>query len=803
MIVKFEKISSVGRFRDFTAKGDVSFKDFTLIYADNGSGKTTLASILRSLSKSDETIIRNRLSTNHTLDQSIQIFINDNKGTKNTYTFGKNGWKNTIDNFEIFDAHFVNENIYSGFEISDAHKKKLHQFVIGNQGIAIKNKILKNKQDKEAKKIEIEGLVKSLINDVGFGLAENELNSFLKLKEKDSKDVDSKIADATTALKNAQSQKLIASQSEPPKITTWGDLDFTTFKTDFAKTIENIQDKALEKVLNEHIEKLKTNELDDAEDWLRKGHKHISHLVEKSESKNLKEIECPLCKQNLSSDIEIIKAYAQQFNVAFFAFLKDIQTHFETIEAYNIESYLQKSEIEIKGLNDRLKFWKDYLPEVTQPTSIDFKEFEKIIKPLYKSFLNESSNKVKNPSEKFALKKLEDFELQLTEINRQVSELNAKVVEYNKKIQDFKKTIKNVEVAEKELNALQQTKKRFEKLINETCDALIKAKKEQTVLEKEYSELVSQETEDANNFITKYAERINYYLGESVFDTPFQIKEMKHGVRFGKSKEAKVEYELLLDKKKISFDPTQPFSVSDCLSEGDKSTIAFSFFLARLDAEPTTLQDKVLIFDDPLSSFDRNRREITVHLIKELSKKIKQTIVFSHNESFLWELNEKYDKSKRKALKINKDFTTSSSNIEELDIEFLSDNKYFVSLREMESWLKKPNIKEKDYIIGLIRTVLESHLRFKFFRQLGTRATETFGKMIEELEKVGVVQFRNETNRIQIISDLKLLNSISWEEHHGEAKPDFNALGIDPKKMSDTSLASMIKKTFNLIDNEL
>jgi wobble nucleotide-excising tRNase len=178
MIVKFEKISSVGRFRDFTAKGDVCFKDFTLIYADNGSGKTTLASILRSLSKSDETIIRNRLSTNHTLDQSIQIFINDNKGTKNTYTFGKNGWKNTIDNFEIFDAHFVNENIYSGFEISDVHKKKLHQFVIGNQGIAIKNKILKNKQDKEAKKIEIDELVKSLIKDVGFGIAENELNIF-------------------------------------------------------------------------------------------------------------------------------------------------------------------------------------------------------------------------------------------------------------------------------------------------------------------------------------------------------------------------------------------------------------------------------------------------------------------------------------------------------------------------------------------------------------------------------------------------------------------------------------------------
>ena len=51
MITKIEKITSIGKFRDFTAKGDIAFNDFTLIYADNGAGKTTLASILRSLMK--------------------------------------------------------------------------------------------------------------------------------------------------------------------------------------------------------------------------------------------------------------------------------------------------------------------------------------------------------------------------------------------------------------------------------------------------------------------------------------------------------------------------------------------------------------------------------------------------------------------------------------------------------------------------------------------------------------------------------------------------------------------------------
>ena len=85
------------------------------------------------------------------------------------------------------------------------------------------------------------------------------MNNFLKLKAKDSKDIDGKIAVATTALKNAQSQKVIASQTELPKITYWGELDFPTLKTDFTKTIDNIQDKALEKVLNEHIEKLKND----------------------------------------------------------------------------------------------------------------------------------------------------------------------------------------------------------------------------------------------------------------------------------------------------------------------------------------------------------------------------------------------------------------------------------------------------------------------------------------------------------------------------------------------------------------
>ena len=183
MILKVEQISSVGKFRDFKAKGDIAFNPFTLIYADNGCGKTTLVSILRSLMNNDATIIRKRLSTNHRTDQAVQLFVKDNSGAKVSITFGKTGWKSSIDNFEIFDTHFVNENIYSGFEISDEHKKKLHQFVVGAQGVAIKNKILKNKQNKEKKKQELDKIAKQIISKVGFGLTENDVKLFIKIKK--------------------------------------------------------------------------------------------------------------------------------------------------------------------------------------------------------------------------------------------------------------------------------------------------------------------------------------------------------------------------------------------------------------------------------------------------------------------------------------------------------------------------------------------------------------------------------------------------------------------------------------------
>ncbi len=803
MILKIEKITSVGKFRDFVAKGDIAFNYFTLLFADNGAGKTTLASILRSLMNGDANLIHKRLSTNAKTEQVIQIFEKDATGAKIVFSFGKIGWKKTLDNIEIFDTFFVNENIYSGFDISDGHKKNLHQFVVGAQGVALKNKILKNKQDREQKKLDLEKTSKQIIDKVGGSLIEDEVRNYIRIKSTEAINIDAKIKNTQIELKNAQAQKMISRYPELPLIEKWTtSIDFINLTKDIQSSTKTIQDKALEKIFGEHIEELAENTIENPEDWLRIGFDYVAYKREHSKIKKLEEVECPFCKQELSSSIEIIKAYTQVFNDDFNNYFERLNNHLSKVSKFNLEVLFISKNSSKQTFDERIKFWQEYiktgLPIFKVVSSSDAIKLRDKFSALKKAI----AAKAKNPSRAGSGNAVSDFQVLFNQVNANIDALNKRINLYNASIKTFKSELKNPVIVEKDLQLLQRIKKRFEKDVNDLCNDYVKIFRDNKQLEEDYSQLSKDEEAEANKFISTYAKQINYYL-KDVFDTPFQIKNMQHGIRKGKGKDAKVEYELLLDGESISFDTEDVFSIRECLSEGDKSTIAFSFFLSKLEIDPK-LPAKILVFDDPLSSLDSNRRNTTVRLISEISEKIQQTIVLSHNERFLWELYKDYNAGLRKALRISQDHLTDNSFIENLDIEFLVENEYFVHITEMEEWLKNPDIKEKERILGLIRNVLETHIKFKFYRQLKhiNHTKQTFGTCIDELEKSAVL-FRDDIDRINIIALLRLLNAISCKPHHGETLPDYKKLGVDPTTITDTELASFIKKTFKLIDEKL
>lgn len=136
MISKIDIIKAIGNFEDYRATGDVSLKKMNLIYAENGAGKTTLARILQSLATGDAAIIDRHKRIWAAGQAEVQIREDANPSP---LRFFNGQWNRTVPQVEVFDSHFVANNVYSGFEISSEHHKGLYQFVVGSAGVSIVN----------------------------------------------------------------------------------------------------------------------------------------------------------------------------------------------------------------------------------------------------------------------------------------------------------------------------------------------------------------------------------------------------------------------------------------------------------------------------------------------------------------------------------------------------------------------------------------------------------------------------------------------------------------------------------------
>jgi wobble nucleotide-excising tRNase len=287
-----------------------------------------------------------------------------------------------------------------------------------------------------------------------------------------------------------------------------------------------------------------------------------------------------------------------------------------------------------------------------------------------------------------------------------------------------------------------------------------------------------------------------------VFKTHFRIEDVNHVAPQGRATQSKVAYKLTIDGSDISFIPDQPFNAKECLSEGDKSTIALAFFLSKLDIDPNQ-QNKILIFDDPLSSLDTNRRTYTIGIIKALVSQLKQVVVLSHNEYFLHEVGKDIAASDKVTLRIKENFAAKASKIETCDLNELVKIEYFKHIEALEEFRINSDHSKKDSVLGWLRNVLEAHLRFKFYREIRSMTgQQTFGRLITFLDNFPAI-FKDNSNRISIISDLHLINGVSWKPHHGDPTPNYTTLGMNPNSITASELDNLIQDTLNLIDLKL
>src|SRR6266404_3153260 len=106
MLQRVISIKNVGRFKSCAALGDVTFRRFTLIFAENGRGKTTLCAILRSLFTNTPALVIGRATLGSPDPPEIQLLT----GAGNV-GFRNGTWNAAYPDIAVFDGTYVSENV--------------------------------------------------------------------------------------------------------------------------------------------------------------------------------------------------------------------------------------------------------------------------------------------------------------------------------------------------------------------------------------------------------------------------------------------------------------------------------------------------------------------------------------------------------------------------------------------------------------------------------------------------------------------------------------------------------------------
>lgn len=228
-------------------------------------------------------------------------------------------------------------------------------------------------------------------------------------------------------------------------------------------------------------------------------------------------------------------------------------------------------------------------------------------------------------------------------------------------------------------------------------------------------------------------------------------------------------------------------SAKFALSEGDKNAIALSFFLARL--EVLGVKNKIVIIDDPLSSFDYQRKTSTVTLLSRIASASNQFFLLSHDIHFVKAVSNKLEFANPLNLTISN--SNSSSIIATHDIAFETSSGYRKDLKIIKEFsnLTSPTESDKREIVRCIRPVLETLLKTKYFEYLDEK--DWLGDIIGKIRKSGNRDPLFKLN--QILIDLINLNDYSKSFHHSELSSEM----IDLQELKVN--IEMLKRTILLI----
>ena len=762
MIEKIISIKNIGRFRDCSPRGDVSFRKLTLLFAENGQGKTTLCAIFRSLQSGLSQYISERKTLGTTDSPSVQVRL-----AGNTYAFAANGWSSICSDIVVFDSVFVHDNVYAGDYVEHEHKKNLYRVVVGTQGVQL------------ARKVEdLDGEIRSVNTDINIkkSAVSNALPNGTTLENYLSwqpvEDVETKISQKSREVANRQ--RALDKATEIQSKALLSKIGLPALPADFL----DILSKQLTDVIADAEARVRRQIEDHSmgnqgETWLSQGLGFVA------------DDKCPFCGQGVTTN-ELIAAYNSHFNTAYTQLKQEVATLSQRISSAVGDTSLNAPQQTHSSNLTLVEFWKQFA-EIAMP-SFDFETVRTKYRALHDLASTLAETKQQSPTE--PILPGDDFQAAfdaVTALQSSVEVYNTAVETANTVINEQKTSVQqgaDINILKSELADLVAKKKRFEPDVVRACKDYQDAVKAKTCLEQQKSMAKEQLDQHCQQILQTCQSSINTYLDQ--FNAGFRITNSRH-LYTGGTPSSHYQIEINNNAVDLGDSRTQPGTPSfkTTLSSGDRSALALAFFLATLkqDAE---IGNKIVVFDDPFTSQDRFRRTCTQQLIRQMADTAKQVIVLSHDPFFLKYIWEDYATTDNKTLQMCR--TGDNTIIGEWDIEAETQSTYMKNYSALLNFYGERKGVPLD-ITRTIRPFIEGLLRARFPGHF--QPNEWLGDFI--------VKIRNASNTDGLshaqadLTEIEAINDYSKKYHHDQNP------GADSETLSEDELHGFVKRTLKLV----
>lgn len=632
-IKALKNIKNYKSFKDFSWASFFNSQEFhdtaNIFYGENGAGKSSFCNILKS-------VCNKKPFANNQAPNEICLKFDDGEYK---YSNESNTWDKTksADDFLFFDREFVHDNIHLGNTRdtqANGQEQKSGKMIIefDSEAIKLRESREETKQFKDKKDIEIKKYKEDNKDILSFSLSEDEIALFDRYKEKTKEEIIELKKELT------KDKKEIEKNLETDKITQ-------KQVNDIQNSISEIKNEKIKLSLSEksvyqslfNFDLKEQVQIQAEQDLVTKIRQHKDFFQSGIEIRETHNNQCPFCQsKNEEENIgKIIKAYNNIFDDTYKKQLQSFENNKRTLieELENIINVVKNYDIDyvfvfLSELNQKYKIKDIYsveeLKKYKKPTTSKIAELKKKIENLKKPNNEDIAETYKKAKTEFST--LENF---FDDIYKFIEEKNTLIRKFksdntDEKIQQ-RITANNQKIKETDLKLVFFNEKKIEK------------QKQKEVKEKEFA-TIQKEFDNLKTKHDKVKEDYEKYCSEEVFKkTLKKIEEYFDKFKFSFKLELKTEKTGRKTEFPFAFkvldNEGNERDFKEGLSEGELQVLSLCFFFAFLDIQ-TNPENKILVFDDPITSLDNNNLSHLVDLIAEEHTKFSQTFIFTHHRTF-------------------------------------------------------------------------------------------------------------------------------------------------------------------------